>query len=318
MNSAYMKPVINTNWVYDMPGWRPSDPQEQGWKNHMFDTVDTSYGLPRWGPSTGVISLPPVPKAPGASPNEAYLYLKDCGEFDTQTYAEDREYMKFAFGVPSGVTGKDANNYIDNILITKVGINTTGPTGSGSGSATGNRNGLHAYNDYDWNLWSREISAVDGDVLSFGWSFQGGNATSGNDAAFWILKSSTTDKIISAGLLAQGSNPASGIANITIPESSTGYENYVLTIGQMNVGKYNSDQANHNPHMLVGQIVQKSLVPPPPLDTDLDNLLDWGAFEDGFDVDEWAGAYGIVKTAEACLEEIDIVGGDPEMFDPGA
>ncbi|MDR2260164.1 MAG: hypothetical protein LBE06_04360 [Azoarcus sp.] len=318
MNSIYMKPVINTDWSYDTPRWRSSEPQDQGWVSHMFDRVYTSFGLPRWGERTGTINLPPVPKVPGASWKEAYLYLKDCGEFDTQTYAADHEYMKFAFGLPGGTTGAAANNYIDSILINKVGISTTGPTGGGSGSATGNRNGLHAYNDYDWNLWSKEISAVDGDVLNFGWSFQGGNPSSGNDAAFWMLKSSTSNTIVSSGLLAQGPSPASGIAKITIPKSLSGYENYVLTIGQMNVGKYNSDQANHNPHMLIGQIVQKSLVPPPPLDTDLDNLLDWGAFEDGFDVTEWANKYGIVKNVEAYPEEVDITGSDPEMFDLGA
>ncbi|MDR2032987.1 MAG: hypothetical protein LBP86_12250 [Azoarcus sp.] len=311
MNSVYMKPVHNTNWVHNMPHWTPSDPRDQGWKDHMYDLVYTSFGLPAWGENTGTIYLPIVPRTPGAPSTAAYLYLKDCGEFDTQSYESDHEYLKFAFGMPGSYWGAAANNFVDNILTNRVGIKTNGPTGGGSGSATGNRNGLHAYNDYDWNLWSKSIAAVDGDVISFGWSFKGGDGASGNDAAFWMLKSTVSNSIVATGLLAQGPYGASGVANITVPKSLNGYENYVLTIGQMNVGRYHGNQETHNPHTLIGHIMQKSLVPPPPLDTDLDNLLNWGAFEDGFDTNEWAKLHNIVKSVEAYSEKID-----PEEIDP--
>ena len=241
-------------WADGLKGWQVSDPWEQGWQNYLYNVVNTNAKLPTWG-SCGKITLPPVPQVTGAS--GSYLYLKDCGEFDTEKYNHDLNYLSYAFGLPVGVKGKEANNYIDNILLNVVGV-ASQKGGSNCLSATGNANGLHVYNDYDWNLVSREVLASDGNMVKFGWSFQGGDAKHGADAAFWILKDAGTGEIINSGLLAQGSSPASGIAEVALP-SAGGCGHYVLTIGQMNVGTYNADQGAGNPHMLIGELVQDTV-----------------------------------------------------------
>jgi hypothetical protein len=261
-------------WADGLNGWQVSDPWEQGWQKHLFDVVNTNAKLPTYG-SSGKITLPPVPQVDGAS--GSYLYLKDCGEFDTEKYNHDLNYLSYAFGLPVGVKGKDANFFIDNILLDVVGI---APQKGGSNclSATGNTNGLHVYNDYDWNLVSKEVLASDGNMVKFGWSFQGGDAKHGADAAFWILKDAGTGQIINSGLLAQGSSPASGIAEVVLP-SAGGCGHYVLTIGQMNVGTYNADQGAGNPHMLLGELVQDTVTLAPSQVYTVDSSMGLGKFE---------------------------------------
>ncbi|MDR2030957.1 MAG: hypothetical protein LBP86_01560 [Azoarcus sp.] len=303
--------TLISQWANGLNGWMASDPKEQGWQDHLFDVVDTNESLFRWGEcnvSNNKITLPPVPTVPGAS--GPYLYMKDCGEFDTKCFKYDLGYLEFAFGMPKGVKGAAANNFIDDILINRVGIDTAGQgKGAQCLSSTGNYNGLHAYNDYDWNLISKEVLARDGDIISFGWSFQGGDAAHGNDAAFWLLKDAATGEIVAADLLAQGPTPASGIARIEIPDSSTGHGNYVLTIGQMNVGKYNSNQKEGNPHMLIGPIVMDAPPPEPCAVIPRSALLDdsapdiWGDADslDGdasfYDYDEDSSALEVVGSA---------------------
>ena len=253
---------VIANWADGLSGWETSDPWEQDWQKYLYEVVNTNTNLHTYG-SSGRITLPAVPVVAGAS--GTYMYLKDCGEFDTAKYDHDTNYLHYAFGLPVGTKGAAADNFIDDILINKVGINTAGQgRTTHTGSAVGNSNGLHAYNDYDWNLVSKEVATTNGGTVSFGWSFQGGDAKSGNDAAFWLLKDVGTGEIVDAGLLAQGPNPASGIATIDLPYAdSWGGGHYILTIGQMNVGSYNGDQAAGNPHMLIGDLVQEEALAPP-------------------------------------------------------
>ncbi|MDR2209631.1 MAG: hypothetical protein LBE22_11895, partial [Azoarcus sp.] len=240
------------DWTAGMEGWQASDPWEQCWKDHLYQVVETNSNLPTWG-SCGKITLQPVPEVAGAT--GSYLYLKDCGEFDTEKYQYDLNYMNYVFGLPLGVTGKAANNFIDDILLNVVGV-APQKGGANSLSATGNTNGLHVYNDYDWALVSKEITASDGNMLKFGWSFQGGDAKHGDDAAFWILKDVATGEIVASDLLAQGPDAVNGTAEVLLP-SAGGCGTYILTIGQMNVGTYNGDQHKGNPHMLIGSVVQE-------------------------------------------------------------
>ncbi|MDR3086845.1 MAG: hypothetical protein LBU45_02695 [Azoarcus sp.] len=251
---------IISNWANGLSGWEPSDPWEQGWQKYLYEVVNTNANLHTWG-SSGKITLLPVPAVAGAS--GPYMYLKDCGEFDTQKYDYDHNFLHYAFGLPVGTKGAAANNFIDDILINRVGIDITGQgQGAQCGSATGNHNGLHVYNDYDWNIVSKEVSTENGGSVSFGWSFAGGDAKHGNDAAFWILKDVATGEVVDAGLLAQGPSPASGIATVALPYAQNG-AHYILSIGQMNVGKYNGDQGAGNPHMLIGPVVQEEAPEPP-------------------------------------------------------
>ena len=256
---------VISNWKDDgLSGWETSDPAEQTYKNHLYQVVNTNTKLPAWGTgSSGIFTLPAVPNVPGAS--GSYMYLKDCGEFDTSKTDHDTNYLHYAFGLPVGTKGAAADNFIDDILINKVGIDTTGQGRTTHvESAVGNTNGLHAWNDYDWALISKEVTTTNGATVSFGWSFKGGDAQHGNDAAFWLLKDVGTGEIVDAGLLAQGPNPASGIATIDLPYSdSWGGGHYILTIGQMNVGSYNSNQEAGNPHMLIGDLVQEEALAPP-------------------------------------------------------
>ncbi|MDR3357553.1 MAG: hypothetical protein LBN96_01575 [Desulfovibrio sp.] len=258
-------------------GWWGSDPGSTRagsltgdtdiWQDHLFDIINAAdmarsisgYGSDKneYTDADNGWNLYSVPKVPGAGGN--YLHMKDCAEFDTQdptTYSHDAAYLSFAFGLPAGKTGASANAYIDNILINTVGIKTVVPHDDNDLSATGNANGLHAHNDYDWNLISKQISGNSGTTLKFGWSFAPGQTDVrhvGKDAAFWTLLDKNTGKIVDSGVLAQG-KADSGIAEITLPADG----NYVLTIGQMNVGDYGGSQARHNPHLVIGDVVQQA------------------------------------------------------------
>jgi hypothetical protein len=219
-------------------GWIPSDPESQGWQDHLFDKVNSSFGLNTYG-DRGSINLPQVPHVPGAS--GSYLYMKDCGEFDTGgAYREDMDFLRRAFNLPLGTTGEDANAFVDRILLHKVGIKVSSP------------DDLHSYNEYDWNLIAKDFSSGGGEV-TFGWSFKGGDAEHGRDAAFWMLKDKHGN-VLTGGVLAQGSYFASGVAHIPVPYSAN-ERDYTVVIGQMNVGRYNSDQDAGNPHLLLGSVM---------------------------------------------------------------
>jgi hypothetical protein len=241
-------------------GWMSSDHESQGWQDYLYDKVSSytdfikvsRYGANNSDNQTLVMWSPPLPDYA----SNIFLHLKDCGEFTTRPGRtgyknQDELFLQFAFGIPLKQPGAETNDQIDNMLI-EMGME---PAYGFKGIAnTGNHNGFHAYNDYDWNLIATEVTAKGGEI-EFGWSFVPGRPESGPDGSFWFLRdiAATACEFVAGGVLAQG-KVDKGIITINLPDDG---RKYVLVIGMMNIGEYYAPQTEGNPHLLLSDVVQR-------------------------------------------------------------
>ena len=241
-------------------GWMSSDHPDQGWQDYLYDKVGgianfitvSRYGANNGDHQTLTMNAPKIPK--GAS--RIFLHMKDCGEFTTIPGTtgykdQDEQFLNYAFGIPKNQSGPATNYLIDNML-EEIGLK---PANGFKGTAnTGNANGFHAYNDYDWNLIATKVTAHGG-VIEFGWSFIPGREQSGPDGSFWMLRdpASPAGEIVAGGVLTQG-KIANGFAKIPLPDDG---RKYVLVIGMMNIGEYYAPQTEGNPHLIITDVIQR-------------------------------------------------------------
>ena len=229
----------NSDWLASEP------PAQNGPTAGTGKSQDAQYDIIRNGKIPS--GMKPVPQ--NADENDAYLVMKECAQFeivnDVAKYPHEALVLKTAFGLDlSTMHQNDVKDAIENIL------KDAGVKANNTQELYGSKTAV----DFDMNLLSREVSSSGGQI-SFDWSFKGGSGSRDNDAAFWTLKDAS-GKIISSGLLSQGSTPTSGTTHIDLPASGSGEGKYVLTIGTINIGSYSGVNQGADPTLVLGTIVQ--------------------------------------------------------------